>query len=176
MTLPDPLSKTDHILGDPQASVVVIEYGDLECPFCRAVEPAVKHLVDVYGARIAFAFRHFPIEDAHPHALLAAEATECAGAQGRFWQMRERLLSDQHHLALEHLENHARELRLDLARFRSDLREGVYRQRVRQDQDSGRRCNVHATPGFFVNGHVCDVSMNVGNLFAAVAHAHINPE
>jgi protein-disulfide isomerase len=171
--LAEPVNTLDHLLGDRHARVAVIEYGDLECPICLSVEPAVQHLIDVYGARIAFVFRHFPIEDAHPHALLAAEAAECAGAQGRFWEMRARLLHDQHHLNLQHIEAHARELELDLPRFGAELRDETYRQRVREHQDSGRRSHVRASPAFFVNGRVCDVSMSIGDLFSAVAHAFL---
>lgn len=173
ISLAEPVSPTDHVLGDPRAPVSVVEYGDLECPICRSVEPAVRHLVDVYGARIAFVFRHFPLEDAHPHALLAAEASECAGAQGRFWEMRARLLADQKHLDLKHIETHARALELDTARFLAELTDETYRQRVREHQDSGRRSHVRATPAFFVNGRVCDVSMRIEELFATVARAFL---
>jgi protein-disulfide isomerase len=174
VTLAEPINSTDHVLGNRHASVIVVEYGDLECPFCKAVEPAVQHLIDIYGQRIGFVFRHFPMEDAHPHALLAAEATECAGGQGRFWEMRARLLADQRHLDHKHFEAHARELELDLARFDAELKDETYLQRVREHQDGGRRSFIRATPTFFVNGRVCDVSMRIGELFSTVAHSFLD--
>lgn len=171
VSLAVPISAMDHVMGSPHAKVAVIEYGDFECPICHAVEPAVQQLLKTHGARVAFVFRHFPLEAAHPNALMAAEASEAAAAQGKFWPMHDLLLSNTQHLARRHLESYAQQLSLDMARFRSDLDDEIYRQRVREHQDGGTRSHLRATPGFFVNGVVQDVSGGMQALFATVERA-----
>jgi protein-disulfide isomerase len=168
VTLAVPVSATDHITGPPHAPIVVLEYGDFECPTCAAVEPAVKQLRAAHS-EMAFVFRHFPLEDVHPHALMAAEAAEAAGAQGKFWPMHDRLLASPHHLDRAHLEAHATQIGLDMARFRAELDDEIYRQRVREHQQGGQRSHLRATPTFFVNGVVQDVSGGMQALFELVA-------
>lgn len=80
---PDPA--TEHILGPVSAAVTIVEFGDFECPACRQAHPAVQFLLSHFGQRVRFVFRHFPLREVHPHAELAAEAAEAAGAQGKFW-------------------------------------------------------------------------------------------
>lgn len=168
-TLAVPVTATDHRVGPEHAPVVVIEYGDFECPVCAAYEPAVKQLRDLHRADMAFVFRHYPLEDAHPHALLAAEAAEAAAAQGKFWPMHDLLLTDTHRLARRHLEAYASQLGLDIARFTAELDDEIYRQRIREHQQGGRLSHLRATPTFFVNGVVQDVSGGMHDLFNAVA-------
>ena len=175
ISLAVPIDVTDHLIGSPQARVIVVEYGDFECPLCHAVEPAVRQLLESHGAQIAFVYRHFPQEAAHPNALLAAEAAEAAAAQGQFWPMHNLLLTDPRHLARRHLESYAQTLNLDMARFRSELDDEIYRQRVREHQQSGIRSHLRATPGFFVNGIVQDVSGGMRDLFDAVEAAAASP-
>jgi len=170
-TLAVPVQPTDHMSGPWDASVTVVQYGDYECPTCAAVEPAVRQLLAHYGSQILFVYRHYPLEDAHPHALLAAEAAETAGAQGAFWPMHALLLAHQDRLSRRHLESYAGRIYLDLMRFRADLDDEVYRQRVREHQAGGRRSHVRATPAFFVNGVVQDVSGGMRDLFGVVAAA-----
>jgi protein-disulfide isomerase len=164
-----PVTATDHRVGPDHAAVVVIEYGDFQCPICQSVEPAVKQLRNLHSADMAFVFRHFPLEDAHPLALAAAEAAEAAGAQGRFWEMHDLLLGPGRHLTRKHLDQFAREIGLDMARFTAELDDEIYRQRVREHQEGGRRAHLRATPGFFVNGAIQDVSGGMQSLFDAVA-------
>ncbi len=168
-TLALAVSQVDHRAGPDHARVVVIEYGDFECPVCRAVEPAVRQLRDLHREQMAFVFRHFPLEDAHPHALMAAEATESAGAQGQFWPMHDLLLAEPHELTRRRLEEFAQRLDLDMARFKADLDDEIYRQRVREHQQGGRLSHLRATPTFFVDGVVQDVSGGMHDLFDRVA-------
>jgi protein-disulfide isomerase len=170
-TLAVGINASDHVLGPDHAGLTVVEYGDFECPSCKAAEPAVRQLRAVHGGRLRFVWRHFPLEDAHPHALLAAEAAESAAAQGRFWEMHDLLLERSPRLARAQLESCAASLGLDMARFRADLDDEVYRQRVREHQDGGRRSHLRATPTFFVNGVVQDVSGGYGMLVDAVSRA-----
>jgi protein-disulfide isomerase len=166
--LSDPVNASDHVLGPEHAPVVVVEYGDFECPNCKQAAPSVKLLLERFPNRVRFAYRHFPLEEAHPHALVAAEAAECAGDQGRFWEMHDRLFAHQDHLMPKHLERYAEEIGLDMARYIAEMDDRVYLQRVREHQDSGRRSHLRATPGFFVNGRIQDVSAGLQGLFDAV--------
>lgn len=163
-----PVTATDHLLGDPRAPVTVVEYGDFECPICKQSAPAVKLLLQRFENTVRFVYRHFPQEAAHPHALEAAEAAECAGSQGRFWAMHDLLFENQSHLSLRHLHDYAEQLSLDIARFTAEMDDGIYRQRIREQLEGGRASHVRASPGFFVNGVIVDVSFGIRALFDAV--------
>jgi protein-disulfide isomerase len=166
--LTQPVTATDHVLGDAHAPVTVVEYGDFECPICKQAAPAVKLLLQRFDAAVRFAYRHFPQESAHPHALQAAEAAECAGSQGRFWAMHDMLFENQSRLSLKNLQAYAQQLALDAARFTSEMNDGLYRQRIREHIETGRASHVRATPGFFVNGVIVDTSFGMRALFNAV--------
>ena len=168
-TLAVPVSAIDHVAGAERAPVTVLEYGDFECPVCQAVEPAVRQLRELHRADLAFVFRNFPLEDVHPHALLAAEASEAAAAQGQFWPMHDLLLTQSRRLTRRDLEHCAAQLGLDLIRFKAELDDEIYRQRIREQVEGGRRSHLRATPGFFVNGIVQDVSGGMHELFELVA-------
>jgi protein-disulfide isomerase len=168
-TLAVAVSPTDHQDGPEHASVTVIEYGDFECPICRAVEPSVRQLRELHREQMVFVFRHFPLENAHPLALMAAEAAESAAAQGKFWPMHDLLLADSHPLNRHRLEEFAQRLGLDMPRFKADLDDEIYRQRVRDHQQGGKQSHLRATPTFFVNGVVQDVSGGMHELFNLVA-------
>jgi protein-disulfide isomerase len=169
--LSHPIDATDHVLGSPHAPIAVVEYGDFECPTCKQAAPSVKLLLDRFEGKVRFAYRHFPLESIHPHALRAAEAAECAGAQGQFWAMHDLLFANQPHLDLKHLTACAQRLDLDMARFTAEMHDEVYLQRVREHIDSGLSSHLRATPGFFVNGVIVDVSFGLQSLFEAVAAA-----
>ncbi len=166
-----PVNPNDHVLGDPHAPVTVVEYGDFECPMCKQAAPAVRQLLERFTNRVRFAYRHFPQEWAHPHAIQAAEAAECAGAQGRFWPMHDLLFEHQTHLDRKHLFGYAEKVELDQARFTAEMDDEVYLQRIRDHIDSGRLSRIRATPGFFVNGSIVDVSFGLRGLFDAVEMA-----
>ncbi|HVO45007.1 MAG TPA: thioredoxin domain-containing protein [Steroidobacteraceae bacterium] len=164
-----PVSPTDHVRGPMHAPITVLEYGDFECPVCRAAEPGVRMLLERFGATIRFVYRHFPMESVHPHALIAAEATEAAAAQGQFWAMHDRLMQHEARLDRKALDQHAAALGLDLASFAAALDDEIYRQRIREQMDGALRSHLRATPGFYVNGRVCDVSGGVHALGERVA-------
>jgi protein-disulfide isomerase len=166
-----PVSATDHVLGAEHAPVVLVEYGDFECPTCKQAAPTVRMLLERFANRVRVVFRHFPLEDAHPHALAAAEAAESAGEQDRFWEMHDLLFANQEHLTVRHLQGYAERLGLDMARFSAEMDDHVYLQRVREHQAGGRRSHVRGTPGFFVNGTIQDVSFGLNRLFDAVGTA-----
>ena len=165
--LVEPLDSTDHVLGPVLVEVVVVEYGDFECPTCKQAASAVEVLLERYRDRIRFGFRHFPLEDAHPNALQAAQAAECAAAQGKFWEMHKLLFERQMQLERDHLHAYAEQLDLDLARFDAELNSQMYLPHIRKHLASGKRAGVRGTPGFFVNGKVQDVSFGMRQLFDA---------
>jgi protein-disulfide isomerase len=161
----------EHVKGPDGAPVTLIEYGDFECPHCKQAAPVCALLLKRFGDRVRFVYRHFPLEEVHPHALLAAEASEAAAAQGRFWEMHDLLFAHQHDLQLPRLRELAQGLGLDMRRFSTDLGAHVHLRRVRQHEESGRLSGVRATPTFFLNGRLCDVSYGVEQLERSVEAA-----
>ena len=169
-----PVSAIDHLCGAEHAAVTVVEYGDFECPNCKQAQSALKLLLERFDGRVRVAFRHFPLEDVHPHALAASEAAECAGGQGKFWPMHDLLFADQTHLKPKDLHGYAQRLALDMARFTAEMDDHVYLQRVREHLQSGVDSGVRSTPTFFVNGRIEDVSFGMRALFDAV-EARLQP-
>jgi protein-disulfide isomerase len=162
---------TDHFLGAEHAPVTVVEYGDFECPNCKNAAPAVKMLLSNLAGQVRFIYRHFPLEQPHPHALGAAEAAECAGAQGKFWEMHDLLFANQTHLKLKHLHGYAEQLGLDMARYTAEMDDHLYLQRIREHVEGAKLSHVRGTPGFFVNGTIQDVSFGLHALFDAAQAA-----
>jgi len=141
----------DHIRGPEKAPVTVVEYGDFECPYCGLAEPAVRELLSDFGD-VRYVWRHLPLTDVHPHAQLAAEASEAAAKQGAFWELHDLLLEHQGALTMRDLIGYASSLSLDTERFIVDLRKHVGAARVAEDTDSADLSGVSGTPTFFVNG------------------------
>jgi protein-disulfide isomerase len=158
----------DHTLGPAGAPVTVLEYGDYECPFCRGAYRDVHRMLDLYPGSILFAFRNFPIQQLHPHAEQAAEAAEAAAAQGKFWEMYELLLRPSSSLDLDSLVSHARDLDLDIERFRQEVTGRAYAARIEADVREGFRNGVNATPKFYVNGERIDGKIPLEGLEDAI--------
>jgi len=165
------VSNVDHVLGAAHAVVTVVEYGDFECPNCKQAAPAVKLLLDRFAGRVRLVFRHFPLEDVHPHALHAAQAAEAAGGQGKFWPMHDLLFENQRHLKLPQLHTYAERLELDIARYTGEMDDEVYLQRIREHIDGGLNSGVRSTPTFFINGMLHDTSFGLQSLAEGVAAA-----
>jgi protein-disulfide isomerase len=166
--LTPPLSARDHIQGSPDAGIVLLEYGDYECPYCGAAYPIVKELQHRLKGKLGFAFRNFPLANAHPHAELAAEAAEAAAAQGKFWEMHDALYENQSALEPENLAEYGSALGLDMGRFTREMNEHVYAPRVREDFRSGVRSGVNGTPTFFINGERYNGAYDVHSMLAAL--------
>src|SRR3989442_815932 len=133
--------------------------------------PAVKMLLKRLGDRMRFVYRHFPLLEVHPHAELAAEAAEAAGAQHKFWQMHDLLFEHQLHLKANNLREYALRAELDLDRYDYEMKEHLYLQRVHEHIDGGVKSGVRSTPAFFVNGAVEDVSFGLERLEKSVEAA-----
>jgi protein-disulfide isomerase len=166
-----PLGRADHVLGPADAPVTLVEYGDFECPTCKQAAPAVRLLLQRFSDRVCFAYRHFPLEGPHPHALLAAEAAECAASQGKFWEMHQLLFEHQQHLESPDLHGYARRLELDMHRFERELAGHEHLPKVREHMQGGERSHVRGTPGFFLNGKIVDVSFGMRSIFDATEAA-----
>lgn len=157
-TLVRPVDRRDHVAGNPDAPITLVEYGDFECPFCRLAAPVVAAARRELGDSLRVAFRHFPLGEIHPHARVAAQAAEAAAAQGRFWEMHDMLFDHQHALNEADLIGYAKTLGLDTRRFVRELHEEVHARRVSDDFRQGVLSGVNGTPTFFVNGERYDGS------------------
>lgn len=146
------VDERDHIAGSLDAPVLLVEYGDFECPHCGRAYPIVEAARRQLGKNMAFVYRHFPLAEIHPHAVLAAEAAEAAGAQGKFWPMHHMLYEHQDALERDDLLAYGRALQLDLARYARELAGETHAAKVRDDFRQGVRSGVNGTPTFFING------------------------
>jgi len=139
-----------HVTGNPQAAASLVEFGDLQCPSCAVSEQTVRELRQRYGDRVRFVFRQFPLERIHQYALHAAEATECAADQGKFWESLDRLYGANPELSDDSLKRYAAELGLELGKFNACMSSGATLARIRRDADDGHALGVRATPTFFI--------------------------
>ena len=165
------LSGADHVVGNAEAALTLLEYGDYECPACMQAEPLTRHLVETFGKRLCFVYRHCPLVEVHPHAELAAEAAEAAAAQGQFWAMHHLLFTQPHHLKPAALAGYAESLGLDMHRFNGEMSDRIYTQRVQEHRRAAEQTGIRATPAFFLNGAVVDVSFGLENLETSILSA-----
>ena len=152
------VSAKDHAAGPDGAPVTLVEYGDYECPHCGRAHPVVKAVQRELEGQLRFVFRNFPLAEAHPHALLAAQAAEAAGAQDHFWEMHDMIFEHQDALELPDIVGCAESLGIDTTRLQADLEAGTFAKKVRDDFRSGVRSGVNGTPTFFINGSRYDGS------------------
>lgn len=147
-----PVSKADHAQGPADAPLVLVEYGDYECPFCGQAYYVVQRTQRAFGNDLRFVFRNFPLTQIHPHAMNAARAAEAAALQDRFWEMHDTLYENQENLDDESLLAYATSLELDLQRFADDMFSQQVEERILYDLEGGARSGVNGTPTFFING------------------------
>ena len=148
-TVPE-ITGDDHVLGPADAPVTVLEYGDYQCPFCRGAARDVHRMLELYPGSIRFVFRNFPIAQLHPHA------EQAASAQGKFWEMYDLLLRPSSRLDLGSLLGYARDLGLDVDRFRKEVTGRAYAGKIDGDVQEGVGNGVNATPKFYVDGKRID--------------------
>jgi protein-disulfide isomerase len=153
-----PISKEDHVRGDDKAPITLIEYSDLECPFCKRFHPTVLQLMNEYKGKVKWVYRHFPLSF-HANAQKEAEATECAASLGgtdAYWKyvdtIFERTTSNGTGFALDQLAPLAKEIGLDEKKFKECLDGGKMAQRVQNDFDEGQSAGVDGTPGNILLG------------------------
>ena len=166
-----PLSEADHLVGSPEATVTLVEYGDYQCPYCRAAHPVVIDLLRRFGSELVFAYRHFPLMAIHPLAKPAAEAAEFADEFDRFWEMHATLYASGPQLTFRTLLLIADGLGLGADRLREALTAGTYAAKVESDYAGGLASGVDGTPCFFINGRRHDGSYAAPALAAAIESA-----
>ncbi|WP_428235364.1 DsbA family protein [Gracilimonas sp.] len=146
------ISEEDYFLGNPDAKLTLLEYGDYECPYSRLGYRFSQMLLKKYKQELRFVFRNFPLRKKHPNAQLAAEAALCAGAQDRFWEMHNLLFKHNRRLSENRILEFAEDIGLDLYRFKVNLTTNEFASRVTADFRGGVKSGVDDTPTFFVNG------------------------
>jgi NhaA family Na+:H+ antiporter len=146
-----PVGPGDHVRGPAHAGATLVEYGDFECDYCARAFPIVKQVVERFGDDLRFVFRHAPQARLHPNAQLAAEASEAAGAQDKFWEFHDGLYTRRDPVTWERLLAEARTHGLDEARFVADVEGHRFRDIVTEIERSGAH-TVRGTPTFFLNG------------------------
>jgi len=167
-TLKIPVSTKDHFQGDENAPVIVVEYGDYECPHCGHAYPIVKQLQKHFGPQLGFVFRNFPLAEIHPCAESAAEAAEFAAANERFWEMHDSIYENQAALGEPLLLELADMLGLSASALREALNDREFAPRVREDFLGGVRSGVNGTPTFYINGQRHDGPFEFESLAAAI--------
>ena len=146
-----PIGKQDHRIGKTSAQITLVEYGDFECSNCGHAYPLIKKLMREFSDTLLFVFRNFPIQESHPHAMIAAQAAEAAGLQNKFWEMHNLLYEHQDDLGENNLIYFAETLNLDMDKFENDLDSQNILSKVESDFESGVRSGVNGTPTFFIN-------------------------
>lgn len=147
-----PVSKIDHIRGNMNASLELVEYGDFECGNCGHAYPIIKEILLEMDDDLKFVFRNFPLTKIHANALNAAIATEAAALQNKFWEMHDIIFENQEQLESENLLFYAKKIELDVSQFISDFKKNTLLSKVEADFESGMRSGVNRTPSFFING------------------------
>jgi protein-disulfide isomerase len=146
------LEQVDHVRGDRAAPLQLVMFGDFQCPFCLGAQSVLRRVRERLEGRLVFSFRHLPIPERHPLAPLAAEASEAAAAQGRFWEYHDALFANQPKLSRETMLALAADLDLDAERIAAEIDSDAHRERIARDLDSAARSGVTGTPTFFTNG------------------------
>ncbi|UQB69279.1 DsbA family protein [Epilithonimonas zeae] len=153
MSLKPSVSTTDHAQGNDNADLVIVEYGDYQCPYCGAAYPVLKELMKEFGSQVKFVFRNFPLSEMHQYARPAAIAAEAANLQGKFWEMHDAIYENQGSLNELFLFELAEKIGLNISQFKEDIQKTELEEKVDSDFESGIVSGVNGTPSFFVNGN-----------------------
>ena len=155
----------DHTIGDIASKVVLIEYGDYQCPPCGSAYPTVKSLVEKYSDKIVFAFRNFPLKDPHPNARAAAAAAEAAGLQDKYWEMHDKLYENQSEWSSSSINNrttiftkYASEIGINTDQFLKDVSLDSIITKIDFDVSVGESVKVEGTPTFKLNGETVNLN------------------
>lgn len=158
------------VRGQPQAPITIIEFSDLQCPFCARVTPTLQELMKQYPDQVRWVFKNFPL-DFHADSPLAHAAVLAAGRQGKFWEMHDLIFANQHTLKRDNLLAEARSLNLDMDRFTADLDSADVKRQLEADKKEGQELGVNGTPAFFINGKSFSGAMPMEQFQAAINNA-----
>ena len=139
------------VKGPEDAIVTIVEWSDFQCPFCNRVSPTLAQIEEEYGDQVKIAFKHLPLS-IHPQALQAHAASEAAHRQGKFWEMHDRIFSNQRDLTIATLESHARAIGLDMDQYSKDVAAPEIKKKIDEDVAQAGKLGVSGTPAFFING------------------------
>lgn len=166
-----PISQRDHTQGSTNASIVLVEYGNYQCPHSGEAHRIIQQIQQRLNHQIYFAFRHFPQPQIYPQSQKAAEAAEVAAAQGKFWQMHDALFKYQTTLDNGYLVEYAHQLGLNVPQFLRDMTNHIYACRVAEDLESGICSGVNSTPTFFINNYRYEHPLDVDSFIEALLKA-----
>jgi len=170
MSLKPPVSNNDQSAGNANSSIVLVEFGDYQCPHCGHAHPLVKRLLKEHGTAFHFVFRNFPLQEAHPDAFIAALTAEAAAKQGKFWPMHDTIFEHQQSFRGFHtFIGFAEALKLDMQQFSEDVRSEHITKKVESDFESGIRSGVNGTPTFFINGSIAPYDGAYESLVRSIA-------
>lgn len=151
MSLKPIVNKNDHAQGNLNSDLVIVEYGDYQCPYCGAAYPVLKALIKEFGGQVKFVFRNFPLSKIHQYAKPAAIAAEAANLQEKFWEMHDAIYENQQNLNELYLFELAEKIGLDISQFKDDIQKAELEEKVDSDFESGVMSGVNGTPSFFIN-------------------------
>ncbi len=146
------VSEKDHIRGNPDAPVTIVEYSDFQCPFCARFHPTVQQILEDYPDQVRWVYKHFPLDSIHSEARPSAEASECAAEQGKFWEFADGLFENQSRLGSNLYKEIASKIGLNIGQFENCVSSRKYKDKVEADYQEGIKAGVTGTPGSFVNG------------------------
>jgi len=167
-----------HIRGPENAPLTLVEFGDYQCPSCGAYHPLVKEILNRYPTQLRLEFHHFPLVTVHPNSMLASQAVEAAGEQGRYWEMHDAIFDHQREWA----DNPNAEpvfialasgFGLDINKFMQSLRSPEIQERILKDVERGQNAKVEAVPTFFINGEQIHVRLTMED-FVQVIESHLH--
>lgn len=170
-TLKISVTPEDHIQGNDNTSITLVEYGDYECPYCGNAFPLVKQIQDHFHPNLKYVFRHFPVQEIHSHAQVAAEIAEFAAKKGHFWEMHDLIFENQEHLGMPLLIELTQTLGLPLKDLESDLENGTFVSKIQKDFSGGVKSGVNRTPTFFINGTRYNGNFEFKELVSAIESA-----
>lgn len=150
---------SQHIRGSASSGVILVEYGDFQCPYCYQYAPTVNKAVEQFKDQIQFQFRNFPLVNAHPNAFAAARAAEAAGKQGKYWEMHDALYATANWQVwttatdpTQYFNSYAQQLGLDVTKFKTDFASSAVNDTINADMAEGTKLDVQGTPTYFING------------------------
>ena len=158
----------DHMIGSRDAAIVLVEYGDYQCPYCRRAHAAVKDLQRRLGKQLLFVYRHLPLTNMHPYAEMAAEAAEAAGVQGRFWDMHDALFALQPQFVPHLVADLADRMEIDHDQLLDDLKSRRFQPTVERMAAEGTHLGAAQTPTFFINGELHGGDSDEASLATAI--------
>lgn len=173
------LIREDSNQTSPKAAFTIVEFGDFQCPSCKEAHPIIKEILKIYGDKVNFVSRNFPLPQ-HKNALSAAQAAEAAGVQNKYWEMYDKLYENQDSWALESdpveiFVEFAKDLGLNVDKFKEDVKNEKFKEKINKDQADGNTLLVNSTPTFFINGQMVVGIPNIDALKAAIDQSLATP-